>query len=454
VQLEIGSTEGSKSIRIGFTDQKISPHGGLALMSSFMRRSGLAARLEARLPQHPVSNNSCPPIEHALGFIAGVLAGADKFSRVAQLRDDPALPELLGIKAIPSQPTLTRFFRGFSQGANSLLFNDLFRCSAEKLTSLKGGYTLDLDSTTIIHEEGHQQGVRCGYTSRGIKNSHHPLLAALAEPKLMAGFWLRPGNSHTGNNAENFLRNVLANLPSQVRIGLVRADSGFYSESFLSSLEGLKLKYIVVAQLKTDIKRYIRHEDSAWQPAAVPGIDVCEIHWEDKGWPAQRRLVVIRQKTAQRPQAKGKMLLDLPGYQFQTFVTNLPPEVVALEVWRRYNPRADIENRIKELAYQFGLKSFCCRDFWGTEAACSLAILAYNLVVLFQRQLGLTQRREARTVRWQIFRRAAVFSRAQGRSTLRFNLPRQLRGWWLEVIEKLRSALPSFNCNSVELLSS
>lgn len=29
----------------------------------------------------------------------------------------------------------------------------------------------------------------------------------------------------------------------------------------------------------------------------------------------------------------------------------------ALEVWRRYNGRADIENRIKELGAQFGLKA-------------------------------------------------------------------------------------------------
>jgi hypothetical protein len=70
----------------------------------------------------------------------------------------------------------------------------------------------------------------------------------------------------------------------------------------------------------------------------------------------------------QRPQAGGKSLLEVPGYRFQALVTHLPANVDALTVWRRYNGRADIENRIKELGQQFGLKRLCADNFWGTEA--------------------------------------------------------------------------------------
>lgn len=454
MRLEVKSSGGTKSIGIDFTDKKISSHGGLALIGSFIGRSGFAERLSRLLPHQPRSNNRREPLDHALSFVAGVLAGADKFSRVSLLRADPAVPEFLGIKAVSSQSSLSRFFGEFNQPVNTVLFNDLFRWSLEKINSLKEGYTLDLDSTTMVHEEGHQQGVRLGYTSKGIKPGHHPLVAALAEVKLLAGFWLRAGNAHTGNNASEFLKSILGNLPSQVRVSLVRADSGFCSDEFLCGLEAQRLHYIVVSQLKSDIKKYCRHDDRVWQPTEVSGIEVCEIDWPHKDWPAQRRLVVLRQRLSQRPEAKGKMLIDVPGYQFQAFVTNLPRSIRPLEVWRRYNPRADIENRIKELTHQFGLKSFCCRNFWGTEAACCLVSLAYNLTVLFQRQLGLSKRVEARTLRWQIFHRAAIFSRAQGRSTLKFYLPNKWRKWWLQLIEKLGSTLPPFNCNSVELLPS
>ena len=67
------------------------------------------------------------------------------------------------------------------------------------------------------------------------------------------------------------------------------------------------------------------------------------------------------------------------------------------QVWRRYNGRADIENRIKELGSQFGLKGLCCRSFWATEAACHLAICAYNLCVGLQRRLGQPHRAQLTT---------------------------------------------------------
>jgi hypothetical protein len=54
------------------------------------------------------------------------------------------LPEVLGIEAIASQPTLTRFFAGFSFAANTMGFGSLYRHLLRHLPSQKGGYTLDL----------------------------------------------------------------------------------------------------------------------------------------------------------------------------------------------------------------------------------------------------------------------------------------------------------------------
>lgn len=115
-----------------------------------------------------------------------------------------------------------------------------------------------------------------------------------------------------------------------------------------------------------------RHDDSAWTPTAVPGLDVQEVAHEGA------RLIVVRQRVLERPHAGGKQLSEAPGCKFQVLRTNLPVSVSALEAWRRYNGRADIENRIKELGAQFGLKDLCCRSFWATEAACHLAICAYK----------------------------------------------------------------------------
>lgn len=164
VPLNIETAAGEKSIQMGFTAQRLTPHGGLALMSSFLAKIGWRAALANALPQRPTSPNAYAPVDIALGFMAGVLAGADKFSRVGQLCGDPALPEILGMEAVPSQPTLTRFFSGFSLRANTVGFGALHRWLLGRLPSHKGGYTLDLDSTSILHEDGHQDG--CAWATR------------------------------------------------------------------------------------------------------------------------------------------------------------------------------------------------------------------------------------------------------------------------------------------------
>lgn len=54
------------------------------------------------------------------------------------------------------------------------------------------------------------------------------------------------------------------------------------------------------------------------------------------------------------------------------------------EIWRIYRGRADTENRIKELKYDFGFDSFNLKDFYATEAALMFSMLAYNLMALFR----------------------------------------------------------------------
>ena len=146
----------------------------------------------------------------------------------------------------------------------------------------------------------------------------------------------------------------------------------------------------------------------------------------------------------------GKTLLELAEYRFQALITNLPASVDALTVWRRYNGRADLENRIRELGGQFGIKRLCVDNFWGTEALHHLASAAYNLCVLLQRRLGQLEKCELNTLRWRLFGRAAVGSRAGGKPTLKLAVHGAAnRNWWREMLAKI-SALP--NCHAVASL--
>lgn len=151
-----------------------------------------------RCPNPTITFNRCCK---ALGFIQGLLCGAKKLTHVAYLRRDPMVPEMVGIKRVPSQSVLSRFFQGFSSaGRNLSCFGRLFGWCLESLPSRPGGYALDLDSTRLLHEDGHQEGVEVGYTRVGTKPCLHPLLAVLSEVRLVASFWLRSGNSSCANH--------------------------------------------------------------------------------------------------------------------------------------------------------------------------------------------------------------------------------------------------------------
>jgi hypothetical protein len=444
--IKINTGNSVQSIRIGFTDQRLTAYGGMAFWSAFLHKRKVREQLRSFLPQTPSSPYAYDPTDVALGLMGGILGGADKLSRVAYLRSDPAIAEVLGIEAVASQSTFSRFLNGFDEPASNAL-NGLHQWAMGRLPSLREGYTLDLDSWSLLHRDGHQEGICSGHTPIGLKPCHRPLIACLAEPKLVAGFWLRKGNAQCTDQAPEFVSQMLKDLPSHIRIGCVRADAGFYHEKVLQMLEQRHLNYVVVMRLYPKWQKYCRHHETAWTATEIPGVDVQEVESAVVG----RRHVIVRQRLNDRPEATGKELLSVPGYRFQALVTNLAASWSVLAIWRRYNGRGDSENRIKELGSQFGIKGFCCKKFWATQAVCQLAIWAYNLCVLLQRELGLLEKVELQTLRWRLFCRAGVMSRAHGQPTLKLAVRGQReRSWWLQIIEKLNSTLPPLNCNAVE----
>src|SRR5215467_4226207 len=285
----IKTHNGRETIRIGFTQQRISPHAGLSAFGSFLHWHRFGELLRRWLPQRS-SPNATPMEDLALGFTIGILAGAKKLTQVAHLRGDPLVPQLLGIRGIGSQSAYSRFFQCFNSApANSQCFGRFWRWGLERLRARREGYTLDVDSTQLLHEDGHQkEGVATGHTSRGEKRAYHPLLAVIAEAKLVAGFWLRPGNIRCDNNVVAFTLDLLAHLPRQVRVRLVRADSGFCHEPWLNLLESQGLEYIVVARLNAPVQRLVKKE-TIWEPSNVPGTDVAEVMHQEWGWRTARR---------------------------------------------------------------------------------------------------------------------------------------------------------------------
>jgi hypothetical protein len=112
----------------------------------------------------------------------------------------------------------------------------------------------------------------------------------------------------------------------------------------------------------------------------------------------------------------GRKLIDVPGYTFRVFVTS--QKQAAEEIWRDYNRRADVENRIAELKHDLGADGFCMHKFFATEAAFRAVLLVFNLLAEFQRAAGLPGYREPATLRTQVLTCGAILGRAGRRLVL------------------------------------
>ncbi len=279
--------------------------------------------------------------------------------------------------------TVTRYFGGFSQGQVQHLVEAVGRGLWGRLIPADPAAVLDLDST-IFERYGQQEGSLKGHNPRKHgRPSHHPILAMLAGSKRVLHAWLRSGNTGTARGVEAFLDESLHRLPAHTRVRTVRADSGFYVADFLAALEKRGLQYAVAARMQPPLRRAIGGLRD-WRPFGR-GVEVSELFWQPPGWSTVRRLVVVREVLAERPDAAGRRLIELPGYTCHAVVTNLisQPE----EVWRFYNGRADCENRIKELKLDFAADGFCLHSFDGTEAVLQLNCLLLNLLTTFKNEV-------------------------------------------------------------------
>ncbi len=410
---------GSGEINLQSTSKAVTPLGGMASFFSWLGQVGYRQEVSRHMPFSYTSPNAIDP-EHTLSaFMVASMAGASRFAHAGWLRFDKALHAMLGIPRFPGEDAIRRFFHRFTQGKVEAFWRPMWRWSIGLLAVPDRGFTLDLDST-IFNREGTQQGAAKGYNPRRPgRKSHHPLLAVLAEAPFVLHAWLRSGNTAAGRGVEAFLCEALALLPENWRLRCVRADSGFFDQRLLGFLESKNLAYIVVARMSAGIKGHL-HSIKDWMEIDGGDYAVASFHAKLHGWEKTRRFVVVRERIRERKAAVGRKLIDVPGYTFRVWVTNRADG--PLELWRDYNLRATVEQRIEEIKNDLHADGFCTQAFFATEAAFLAVLFTYNLMALYQaRVTAQSGYRRPSTIRASVFICGAILGRAGRKVVLRFS---------------------------------
>jgi len=369
---------------VKFTSREVSAWGGLALLKKMMDGMGVFQAIQSWQLPMPGSNRGYAPAQLLEQMIVSIWCGANRFVHSDITRLDKTLARLFGWTRVAEHKSIMRLFQRFDQSKATELQRNCFNWLFVKLNLNR--ITLDVDSTVITRWGQQIQGASKGYNPKNHgRNSHHPLIAFVADWRLVANFWLRPGSAYTTNNVLSFIQATLDNL-GPTKVGLFRADSGFYDKAIVSALEEKRISYIISAKMTQGLQQAIV-DHCKWQ-IVEPGIEVSELDYHPTHWDRPKRIVVVRQHISRRANVPGKSLSlfkddeDLMGWRYAAMITDLG--LAAIEIWRLYRGRADCENRIKELKYDFGLDSFVMRNFWATEAALSVVMLAYNLMSVFR----------------------------------------------------------------------
>lgn len=423
----------SNSLQIEFTDREITAWGGMSLMKQLLDKSGIL-RFMTTLPLPPqLSNRGYNPLQLIVHFWVGVWCGASRFEHLEQTRHDGVIAKIFGWKKMAGHKAFQRYFRKFTQSRNHRVFHGLYQWFFQQLQF--DNFTLDMDST-VMTRYGEQQGAKVGYNpaKRGRK-SHHPLMAFVAECRMVANVWLRPGNTGAANNCLSFVCETLSHLEGK-KIGLLRADSGFHDQKIFAWLERPKqtINYIIAMRFHAPLQRLMAGH-KAWVGIDT-GIEIAETVYQACDWPSPRRVVIVRQRIKERPKATGKQLRLFADdaiyhrYRYSCFVTNLT--LPAHQVWVLYRGRSDAENRIKELKYDFGADAFNLNEFYPTETTLHFVMMAYNLMSLF-RQVVIREATQAtlKTLRYTVFAIGAYIVRDGNRKILKLALANKQRDWFL-----------------------
>jgi hypothetical protein len=399
VDQQITSLVGEQGILVRYTDKPVTPWGGLVLFSGLARQVGLEEALRKALPFHPTSPNATDPVEVVLAFMAGVLVGSRRLAQIERLRWDEGVRRILGLKRFVSDTTLSRFFRRFTLGTVTTVFESLMKWELAQV-SLEEGEVLDLDSSAV-ERFGKQEGAVLGYNPKKHRRpSHHPLIATLGKRPWVVHSWLRSGNTSSARGAEAFLDESVGMLPEGARIRFLRADSGFGVEPFLKRVEDRGFQYAISARFTKGLKNLV--PVVVWR-SLEPGIEVSETKFRAQGWSCERRVVLVRQRTKADDFVRGRELFDDPAYAYQAILTN-----------RGEAP--------EDMKWDYGIDGFCQKKFFATEAAFRLVCVTHNLMTLLQEKLGFVVHRTLGTLRANFLACGAVVGRSGRRLVLRMSL--------------------------------
>ena len=360
----------------------LTSHSGMALVGLLLERY---AHLDRHVSDHLPH---CRGIAHAdiIRTYLGLLCqGKNDFEAVRALQGDTFFEQALGLRQLPSEPTLRQRLDEHATAFTAALDRanvDLLATAGVPLSPLVTGHiALDIDGSPFDNSGTKKEGVSRTY--KGF-DGYGAMMAYLGEEGYCVGAELHVGSDHGQKDFGYFLERVLPRVRRLAgeRPVLARLDSGHDAAENRIAFKEAGVDFLIKWNpRKHPIEReiaYVGEQAIPWQEkrpgkreALYSVMTEQRIKGKDYRW---RRVVRLTEETASR---SGQQLL-LPLYTMEGWWTSLGEDEES--IIRLYEQHGTSEQFHSEFKTDLDLERFPSGKFDTNEFVLTAGAMAYNVL--------------------------------------------------------------------------
>jgi hypothetical protein len=422
--------------------QLMTPYAGAILIQALFQKLNFKEKLRDCF-QHIGGQSifGCPAV--TLLLVVHLMLGFRKLRGLDYYREDPMVSRIVGVRQLPNVSTVSRTADKIDLQGVINLKALCRRMVLDRLsTECCPRVTIDFDGS-VMSTKRHAEGSAVGYNKikKGAR-SYYPLFCTVSQTGQFLDVYHRSGNVHDSRGAMLFMRSCILAVRKRLPQAIieVRIDGAFFSERLLKQLDKLGVLFTAsvpferLSELKALVegRTHWQKVDQIWS--------TFEAKWKPASWTTFFRFVVTRQRVKKQDKKPIQLGLFEPraedaashfDYDYRVIVTNHTTQ--NHHVMRFHHGRGGQERIFSEAKSMAQLDYIPFKKLISNQIFSLSAMLAHNLARELQmqakdRECGTTQKRNTlwkfetlSTLKQNLFHRAGIFKRPQGKLTLVLN---------------------------------
>lgn len=389
-----------KNIKIEFTNERIIPASGLAVVGAILGKSDFVKRcnrmdVTKSRSQHQIKNGDI-----LLTYIGMLCMGKPQYGAVHEMDDDPEFYQYaLGItRSIPSEETLRQRMDDIGNSMrNQILAENVQMLCANGIVPSKlpnGFVPVDIDVTPFDNSKTSKQGVSRTYKGY---DGYAPIMAYIGTEGYLINTELREGKQHCQCNTPEFLRQTIT-LCRQITKEplLIRLDSGNDSAENIGILLELGCHFIIKRNLRRESREGWFHMAQECSQNIKNPRDGKTMYigsdWKPVSYVTDdgiKKTVTIRTgyEIIERTIDKRGQFLFPAELEVNTWWTNT--DMTDEEVISQYHAHGESEQFHSEIKTDMDVERLPSGKFKTNELVLELTILAYNILrMIGQESIG------------------------------------------------------------------